>query len=251
MAIATVTAAQIIVGGIADVSPFTGSIGEVPGSMSLADVTTFASGGFVAQVPAIRSGVFSLTGYADFDATSTPAGISTLITPGLLGNQYAISVAVPASGNTPAVGDWATFGTGKLSMMMPVDFNLQNAAGMSMQFATDAAFVQRGFVGAPLAARTTTFTGTGVNLTGPAAGRSLFAVLHVTATTGTNLAVKVQSDDNSGFTSPTDRITFSTVSATGWQYSSVAGSLTTETWWRVTATIGTGSFTYACYFGIA
>jgi hypothetical protein len=68
---------------------------------------------------------------------------------------------------------------------------------------------------------------------------------------GTNLAVKVQSDDNGGFSSATDRITFSTVSASGWQLGSVAGNLVTETFWRVTGTIGTGTFPWFCAFGIA
>lgn len=251
MAISSVNSAQIIIGGLADISAFTGAISDTPGSVTVADVTTFASGGFAASVPAVKSGTFAFDGFADFDATTTPAGISTVITPALLGSQQAVSVAVPSSGNAVAVGDWCMFGTGKLATFTPVSFDTSNAAALNMSFGTDAAFVQRGVVGAPLASRSTTLTGAGVNLVGPAAGRSLFAVLHVTATTGTNLAVKVQSDDNSGFTSPTDRITFSTVSAAGWQYSSVAGALTTETWWRVTATIGTGAFTFACYFGIA
>lgn len=251
MAIATVQAAQIIVGGIADISPFTGSIGEVPGSISTVDVTTFASGGFTAMVPAQKSGVFAFSGFADFDSAGSPVGISTLITPALLGNQYGLSVAVPSTGSTVAVGDWATFGTGKLSSLTPVQFSPSEAAAIEMSFATDSAFVQRGVVGANLAARTTSYTGSAIALTGPAAGRSLYGILHVTATTGTNLVVKIQSDDNAGFTSPTDRITFATMSATGWQQSSVAGSLITETHWRVTATVGSGSFTWCCYFGIA
>jgi hypothetical protein len=251
MAIRTVTAAQILVGGLADISQFTGSIADVPGSVSLVEATTFASGGFVTQVPAVRSGMFAFSGYADHDATSTPAGISTVITPALLGNEYGVSIALPSSGNTVAAGDWCMFGTGVLSQLQPVDVSPTGLAAFGMQFTTDGAFVQRGFVGAPLAARTTTVTGTGVNLSGPSASQSLHAMLHVTATTGTNLVVKVQSDDNSGFTSPTDRITFATMSATGWQQLSVTGALTTETWWRVTATIGTGSFTFATYMGIA
>lgn len=251
MAISSVTSAQIIIGGLADISAFTGAISDSPGSTTITDVTTFAGGGFAANVPAIKSGMFGFDGFADFDATSTPAGISTVITPALLGSQQAVSVAVPSSGSTVAVGDWCQFGTGKLATFTPVSFDTGNAAAISMTYATDAAFVQRGAVAAPLASRSTALTGAAINLVGPAAGRSLYAMLHVTATTGTNLAVKVQSDDNAGFTSPTDRITFSTVSATGWQYSSVAGALTTETHWRVTATIGTGAFTFACYIGIA
>lgn len=95
------------------------------------------------------------------------------------------------------------------------------------------------------------FTGDGVALTGPTAAQSLYAVLHVTAAAGTNLAVKVQSDDNSGFTSATDRITFSTVSAVSAQWGSVAGNLSTETHWRVVATVASGDFEVLVGFGVA
>ena len=95
------------------------------------------------------------------------------------------------------------------------------------------------------------FTGDGVALTGPDAAQSLYAVIHVTAASGTDLAVKIQSDDNSGFTTATDRVTFSTVSAVSSQWSSVAGDLSTETHWRVGATVATGTFSVLVGFGVA
>lgn len=108
-----------------------------------------------------------------------------------------------------------------------------------------------GVVGMPFASYTTAgFTGAGVALTGPAAGESLYAALHVTAASGTDLAVKIQSDDNGSFTTATDRVTFSTVSAVSSQWSSVAGDLSTETNWRVVATIASGTFSVLCGFGV-
>lgn len=239
--IQTVTNASVIV-GTSDVSAWTGDIQETPGSVGEVDATTFATGGFAAQVPAIKSGRFQLVGFADFDAS----GVSSLFTPANLGTQYGVSVAIPGT----AVGDPAVFGAGRLSGI-PFGVAPDAAGTFALNFATDGAFAA-GWVGAPLASRTTSgFTGAGVNFPGPASGRNLYALLQVTAASGTNLVVKVQSDDNSGFTSATDRITFSTLSATGWERSSVAGPLTTETYWRVVATIASGSFTFRVVFGIA
>jgi hypothetical protein len=83
----------------------------------------------------------------------------------------------------------------------------------------------------------------GVQLGALSSTQTLFAALHVTAVSGSTptLVVKVQSDDNSGFTSPTDRITFATANATDnlAQFASVAGAVTDD-YWRVVWTI-TGS----------
>lgn len=81
-------------------------------------------------------------------------------------------------------------------------------------------------------------TGTDVVLGAVASGKFLYASLQVFSGSGTFI-VKVQSDDNSGFTTPTDRITFSTV-ATGTAIAAewatrVAGSIT-DTHWRIVAT---------------
>lgn len=246
MTVAAVNNAQVIVGTF-DVSGFTGQVSSTPGEVVIVPVTTLGSGGFVTQAAGVKSGQFALSGYADHSAT----GISTAFTPASIGTQYGVSVAVPSSGTAPAAGDPALLGTGKLSQWSPLDATPSSAAAISATFGTDAAFAF-GKVGAALASRTTSgLTGTAVALTGPTASQRLYALLHVTAASGTNLVVKVQSDDNSGFTSATDRITFSTLSAVGWERSSVAGNLSTETYWRVTATIASGSFTFAVLFGVA
>lgn len=95
----------------------------------------------------------------------------------------------------------------------------------------------------------------GVQVGALSSTQSLYAALHITAVAGTNpsLTVKVQSDDNSGFTSPTDRITFTAANATDnlAQFGSVAGAITDD-YWRVTYTIsGTNpSFTFVLSAGI-
>jgi len=102
---------------------------------------------------------------------------------------------------------------------------------------------------------TSTQTGTGVQEGLVAAGNSLFAALHVTAVSGTNptLAVTVESDDNAGFSSATTRLTFGTKTVESSEFTSVAGNIANDDYWRIVATIGgtSPSFTYAVHFGIA
>ncbi len=104
------------------------------------------------------------------------------------------------------------------------------------------------------ASRTSSDVGTGRQLGAVAAGKSLYAALHVLSVAGTDtptVTVKVQSDDNSGFTSATDRITFTGATAVGAQWSSVAGAITDD-YWRISYTIsGTNPvFAFAVTAGI-
>lgn len=103
------------------------------------------------------------------------------------------------------------------------------------------------------ATRTASGSGTGRQLGAVADGKSLYAALHVISAAGTSptLNVKVQSDDNSGFTSPTDRITFAQATGRTSAFSSVVGPIT-DTHWRITYTIGgtSPSFAFAVVAGI-
>lgn len=243
MAALTLTAAQIIVGSF-DCSSFSGGVRTTPAMAVLNEVTTFASGGYRGYSVGLKSGGLEVDGFGDWTQTT---GINdALITPANLGTQYAVAVN-PTGG--AAVGDPAWFSRGKLATMTPLGGAVGEAAKTQMTFALDTAFLS-GYVGAPLAARTTTFTGASVTMTGPTATQKLYAALYVSSA-GTNLAAKVQSAPASNFASPTDRITFSTVSATGWQFATPVSGAITDGFWRVTATIGAGTFTYAVVFGVA
>lgn len=93
---------------------------------------------------------------------------------------------------------------------------------------------------------------TGSNTLGAVgASQRLSASLHVFTLSGTSptLDVKVQSDDNSGFTTPTDRITFTQATTRSGQFSYVNGAIT-DTYWRVTWTLG-GSATPTVAFAVA
>ncbi len=104
---------------------------------------------------------------------------------------------------------------------------------------------------------TGTFTATG-NSAGIQHGailatQKIYAFLHVTAASGTTptLDLVLQSDDNSGFTSATARITFAQAIAVGWQVKELAGAVTDD-YWRIARTVagGTPSFTYRVFIGI-
>jgi predicted secreted protein len=106
----------------------------------------------------------------------------------------------------------------------------------------------------PGTARTSTGNGTSVLLIASPAGKVVVANLHVLSVSGTtpSLTVKVQSDDNVGFTSPTDQGTFTAATAVGGQ-SLLVSTAITDTYWRAAWTISgtTPSFLFVVSLGIA
>lgn len=76
--------------------------------------------------------------------------------------------------------------------------------------------------------------GTAFNLGAVGASQKLYAALHVVGIGAGTVVVKVQSDDASGFLSPTDRITFAGLSAAGSEWAAPVAGAISDTWWRVT-----------------
>ena len=229
--------------GASDITSYTGSF-DVGGEAAFKPARNFGAKGYEVLIPGVFTGTASLKGNADFAS----AAVSSTFNSSAAGTQQALSIM--PTGSAAAAGDTATLLRGRLVSGRMAAGAVGETSTFELTMTTDDAEVD-GYVAAPLASRTTAgLTGTAINIVGPSASQKLYAALHITAASGTNLAVKVQSDDNSGFTSPTDRITFTTVSATGWQWSSVAGNLATETYWRAVATIATGTFSFAVTFGV-
>lgn len=113
----------------------------------------------------------------------------------------------------------------------------------------------RGFCGHPSGVpRTATGTGTAVLAGATSATRKLYANLHVLSIAGTaapTITVKIQSDDNAGFTTPTDRLPFAARTTIGGESLRLAGPLT-DTYLRASWTItGTNpSFLFLVSMGI-
>lgn len=95
-------------------------------------------------------------------------------------------------------------------------------------------------------------TGTGIQLGAISGTQSLYGTLHTFGTAGTSITVIVQSDDNSGFTTPTTRATFNggaITTAAGFWLTPVAGAITDD-WWRLNISAITGSWTIASALAI-
>lgn len=91
----------------------------------------------------------------------------------------------------------------------------------------------------------------GVQLGQIASGKKLVALLHAPITAAGTLVVTIQSDDNSGFTTPTTRLTFATLATTPtWQLLTLDGPITDD-WWRVNLDTTLGDHTIGVAAGIA
>lgn len=98
-----------------------------------------------------------------------------------------------------------------------------------------------------------TGNGTGLNLGLVAAGKKAYSALHVMAIAATSIIVTIESDDNSGFTTPVTRLTHTTflgAGAIGADWQEVAGAIASDIWWRAKWTIVGGPFTIFNVFGI-
>lgn len=93
---------------------------------------------------------------------------------------------------------------------------------------------------------------TGRQLGAVTASQSLFVAAHVVSVSGTStptLSLKVQSDDNSSFTSATDRITLTDFTAIGAQYSKLAGAITDD-YFRINYTISGTNPSFKCFITV-
>lgn len=170
----------------------------------------------------------------------------------VLWNDVGLSdVPVTIAPGGPNVGDRAFIARCTMAEFRP----LEGAVGELRRFAVggEGQSIARG---ALLHNATRTATGSapaGVQLGAMVAGQAIHAALHVLAAAGTtpSLTVRIESDDNPGFTTPTTQLTFTAATAVGAQWA-LAAAVTADTWWRVAWTIaGTGpSFAFVVSAGI-
>ena len=100
----------------------------------------------------------------------------------------------------------------------------------------------RGIVGANRTAIAATGQSSGYNHGAVGAAQSLYAGLHVLGAGGTpTLDVTIESDSADTWLSPTTRLTFSQATAIGSQFATPVAGAITDTWWRVTWTVGGGT----------
>lgn len=226
------THCQILAGGV----DLTGQANQVAVSPSatMLDATTYDSGGNMEFRPGLRSvqGTVSTFLNEANDGTALNVGTQNIVMTTVLTNDQN-AVGWSYSGISMSVGDESQVGT-----LLRRNYGFQG---------TGPAF--RGELLIPKAARTAGGNGTARQLGGVSATQRVYASLHVLSITGGNLVATVQSDDASGFASPTGRVSFATATTVGSQLLSTAGAIT-DTWWRVNWTQTASSVTFAVLVGV-
>lgn len=236
---------QVYVGHL-DLTDHTREVMFGPLTRAMQDSTTFSDAGYTCVKPGLISGEASVKGFADFDADqiNEELGIDQL------GSQYPVTV-LPNETGTVTAGDPAWLSRGLVGTLNPLAGAKGEMAGHELTLPYDAAIAQAKVLHAK-AARTTDTNGTAVAMTGPTAAQKLYATLHVVAYSGlTNAVITVESDDSGAFSSPTTRITFTTVTGLTSQFASVAGSFASESHLRAVVDVtGTGSVTFLVAAGV-
>jgi hypothetical protein len=207
--------------------------------------TTFASGGW--RESQLGLGVFtvSASGYQSFAANGPDVALPGT---GQTSTANVWSVAVPGT----TAGDIAYLGQGRMMNVSPMSGSVGEMSAFDVGF-TGTSRLVRGRVAAPYGARVASGNGTAFALGGPTALQSLYMAVHVHEVVGSgSFSVLCQSDDNSGMTTPTTRLTSQTFTGIGSQFLSVAGSFSGETHLRVNHTVTSfTSVTFSVCVGVA
>jgi len=214
------------------------------------DATTMGSGGWTALAAGLQGAKLTYSGYAAYGATPGLDQVDDHYWADLIGGTAVPVSLIPTGG---AVGQSAYLG-----QILDTEYKRFDKVGSLDPFEIDGQLsgaLAQGFILHPQGtARTTTGTGTGVQFPAVSATQHMYLALHVLSIAGTTptLTVTVQSATSNAFSSPTTRATWSGwTTQTGGQWSIIPGAVT-DTWWRVTWTIGgtTPSYLFAVTAGI-
>lgn len=216
-------------------------------SFATVPVTTFGDSGNVKNVGGLEDASASVMtfldpGLSETAFTNNRGGVTELLT----------FVAFPTSGTVTA-GD-RTYSLRAQLKNDPVMMKVGDAARINANFAaSQVEGVLGGMVLAPSTAVTASGNGSAVQLGAQSSGQTVYFGVHVLAVSGNRtITAKLQSAPASNFSSPTDRVTLSSINAIGSGFGS-STTATTDAYWRVAYTIGgsSGSLTFAAFAAIA
>jgi len=216
-------------GGAADLTARSNKI-ELATDVEEKDVTNFASGGWKELLGGLFTSALAAEGQWE-------AGDLGKVDDESWTNLGAVG-AYTVCPNGAAVGDLAW-----MLQAMKASYKLGGAVGDVAPWTSGASGawpLARGRVAHPPGtARTATGSGTAVELAALSATEYLYATLHVLSIAGTatpTITVKIQSDVDNTFGSPTDVLTFTAATAIGGQIRRAAGPVT-DPWFRAQWTI--------------
>lgn len=220
-----------------------GKAATVATSVAALDTTAISTTGWVTMIGGLKSGTIDISLMADGDHGFDLHAFDNLGVG-----------SIPKSITQSTDGSVAYLMQGITLNYAPVQGSVGELAMAQITGESSGVLVRGALIHPSNVSRTSSSTGTGRELGAVAAGKRMYAALHVIAASGTNptLDVIVQSDDNSGFTSPSTRITFTQQTGIGYGWGSVAGAVT-DTHWRISYTIGgtdTPTFAFAVTAGV-
>jgi hypothetical protein len=206
------------------------------------ECTTFASNANREYTPGLKTMGGSMAGF--FDQSAADAHMFNN-----LGAAQSIVTIGPQNGTA---GSPVYFLKALETAYTPLTGNVGDLVGFSLGFNNKGSpGVVRGTLMLNTAAIAGSGNSTGRQLGAVGATQKVYGALHVTGITGSpSLVVKAQSDDNSGFTSATDRLTFATMTDVGTDWQELAGAITDD-YWRINyAFSGSGSIDVVVSLGI-
>ena len=206
------------------------------------DATTINSGGFRERLGGLKDSTLQLDGFYEAGANKPDALLGASV-----GNELIVTT-VPDAG----VGNTAYFMKSRL-----FSYQMFGAVGEIAPFSITKSQSDDEVVQGKIeidGALTATGNSTGLQLGAVGSTEKIYVAIHCTAVSGTStptVTFKLQSDDNASFTSPTDVITFSDITAIGADYQSATGAITDD-YFRLNYTIsGTSpSFSIHATIGI-
>lgn len=232
MSLLVLTNARIFAGG-ADLTARSNKA-ELAAEVEEKEATTFASAGWKELLGGLFSSALMAEGFWE-------AGDLSMVDDEMWANLGVIG-AYTVCPNGAAVGDLAW-----LMKTLKATYKLGGSPGDIAPWTSGASGswpLARGKVlHPPGTARTATGSGTAVEVAATSATQYDYGTLHVLSVAGTStptITVKIQSDVDGTFASPTDVITFTAATAIGAQISRVIGPVT-DTFFRATWTISGSS----------
>jgi hypothetical protein len=206
------------------------------------DATTFGSGGWKEHIAGLKSIESSLAGLWEAGDDSVD---STMFSD--LGTANRVHTIGPAATETSIC---YMFQAGRLTYQMFGEIGQVAPFSLTSQGSNGVGVVRGQLAKAKGSVSATGALGSAVQLGEVSASQYLYATLHVFGTPGTTITVKVQSDDNSDFSSATDRITFGPITAAGGTWGTRVAGAITDTHYRMTVSAITGTFVVAGAIGI-
>lgn len=208
-------------------------------SVDAQDSTTFGGGGYRSRKPGLRNIDFELAGFWD----SAPDLQ-------VFGNLGTVDHAVTSSATSTETSVAYMFQAGRFEYEAFGSVGDMTPFNVKMLGTNYVGLVRGQMAKAKGNVSATGAIGSGLNLGAGGAGKFLYATVHI-FTAGTTVTLIIQSDDNSGFTTPTTVATVGPLTTTGGTFMTrVDASAITDNWFRFNVSAITGTFSLAGAIGV-